>query len=168
MASCRQNYSKEVEDAVNKQIQHELSASYQYLAMSSYLDRESVALPGCRDFFKKQSEEERTHAQLLIDYQNKRGGCVTFSNITLLKQEWNSALEMFQLALIMEKQINQTLLDLHKTAENKGDVHCCDFIESTFLTDQVDSAKQLSNLITQLKRCGDGVGLYLFDEKLKV
>lgn len=168
MASCRQNYSKEVEDAVNKQIQHELSASYQYLAMSSYLDRESVALPGCRDFFKKQSVEENAHAQLLIDYQNKRGGCVTFSNITLLKQDWNSALEMFQLALIMEKQINQTLLDLHKTAENNGDVHCCDFIESTFLTDQVDSAKQLSDLITQLKRCGDGVGLYLFDEKLKV
>jgi ferritin heavy chain len=168
MSTCRQNYSVEVEDAINKQIHHELSASYQYLAMATYLDRESVALPGCRDFFKKQSDEEKMHAQLLIDYQNKRSGCVSFSNITLLKQEWNSAIEMFQLALVMESQINQCLLDLHKLADNQGDTHCCDFIESTFLSDQVDSAKQLSDLITQLKRCGDGVGLYLFDQNLKV
>jgi ferritin len=35
-----------------------------------------VGLPGFAEFFKNASEEEREHAHLLMDYQNKRGGRV--------------------------------------------------------------------------------------------
>jgi len=37
--------------------------------VASYFNRDNVALPGFRDFFKAASEEERTHAQQLKDYQ---------------------------------------------------------------------------------------------------
>ncbi|KIH54925.1 hypothetical protein ANCDUO_14926, partial [Ancylostoma duodenale] len=39
------NYSQEVEAAVNKQANIELYASYVYLSMSMYFDRDDVALP---------------------------------------------------------------------------------------------------------------------------
>ena len=62
------------EAAINEQINHELSMSYVYLAMSSYFNRDNVALDGFRNFFRAASEEERVHAQQLMDYQVTRHG----------------------------------------------------------------------------------------------
>ncbi|GCB74899.1 hypothetical protein scyTo_0019681 [Scyliorhinus torazame] len=53
MASqVRQNYHKDCEDAVNKQINLELYSSYVYLSMTSYFDRDDVALRHFAEFFK--------------------------------------------------------------------------------------------------------------------
>lgn len=164
--SCRQNYTSCTEALINAQINEELFASYQYQAMAAYFDREDVALPGLRDHFAEESEEEREHAELLIKYQNKRGGRVTFQAIRAPTVEWNSALEALEYALALEKGVNQKLLDLQKHADSKGDAQCCDFIESNFLEGQVEGAKKLADYITQLKRCGEGLGVYLFDKNM--
>ena len=37
--------------------------------MSAYFDRDNVALPGMASYFRAASEEERTHAQELMDFQ---------------------------------------------------------------------------------------------------
>ena len=60
---CRQNFSAECEMGINEQISKELSASYTYLSMAFYFDRDDVALNGFYEFFKKQSDDERDHAQ---------------------------------------------------------------------------------------------------------
>lgn len=39
-----------------------------------------------------------------------------------------------------------------------------DYIEGNFLTEQVESIKQLGDYATQLKRCGPGLGEYQFDK----
>jgi len=41
------------------------------------------------------------------------------------KESWGSGLDAMQCALAMEKSVNQSLLDLHKIAENNGDAHVC-------------------------------------------
>ena len=43
--------------------------SYVYHAMSVYFDRDNVALPGMASYFRAASEEERAHAQTLMDFQ---------------------------------------------------------------------------------------------------
>ena len=48
------------------------------IVQSAFFDREDQALPGFSKFFRKASDEEREHAQKLIDYQNMRGGKVVF------------------------------------------------------------------------------------------
>ena len=66
MASqCRQNFHQESEIGINKQINLELYASYVYQSMAYYFDRDDVALPGFMKFFKKSSDEERHHAELV-------------------------------------------------------------------------------------------------------
>ena len=40
----------------------------------------------------------------------------------------------------------------------------CDFIESQFLTEQTETIKELGEIVTNLKRCGSGLGEYLFDK----
>lgn len=37
--------------------------------MSTYFNRDNVALPGLASYFRAQSDEERGHAQLLMDFQ---------------------------------------------------------------------------------------------------
>lgn len=72
-SQVRQNFHVEAEAAINRQINLELYASYVYFSMYGFFDRDDVALQGFAKFFKKQSDEEREHAEKLIKYQNQRG-----------------------------------------------------------------------------------------------
>jgi len=162
----RQNYHSEAESGVNKQINLELYASYVYQSMAWYFDRDDVALRGFHKYFKKASEEEREHAEKLMKFQNQRGGRIVLSDIKRPDHdEWGSGLEAMEVALNLEKNVNQSLLDLHKVAENHGDSQMCDWIENHFLTEQVEAIKELSDHITNLKRVGTGLGEYMFDKE---
>lgn len=166
LSQCRQNYHSESEAGVNKQINLELYASYVYQSMAFYFDRDDVALPGFHKFFKKSSEEEREHAEKFMKFQNQRGGRVVLQNLQKPeKDEWGSGLEAMQAALALEKNVNQSLLDLHKLADSHGDAQFCDWLESHFLTEQVEGMKELSDFITNLKRVGPGLGEYIFDKE---
>jgi len=166
VSQVRQNYDAECEAGINKQINMELYASYVYLSMAYYFERDDVALPGFAKFFKGQSDEEREHAQKFIKYQNKRGGRVVLQSIEKPSlDEWGTGLEALEAALQLEKTVNQALLDLHAISTNKNDPQMCDFIESEYLEEQVESIKQLSDYITNLKRVGPGLGEYMFDKE---
>ena len=40
----------------------------------------------------------------------------------------------------------------------------CDFLESQYLEEQVDSIKEFGDLISRAKKCGPGLGEFLFDK----
>ncbi|CAM4615935.1 unnamed protein product [Lepidochelys kempii] len=44
--------------------------------------------------------------------------------------DWENGLTAMECALHLEKNVNQSLLDLHKLATDKNDPHLCDFIET--------------------------------------
>merc|ERR1712073_220020 len=67
------------------QINMELHASYVYMSMAAYFDRDDIALPGFAKRFQANSEEEREHAMKLIKYQNMRGGRVVFQDVAKAK-----------------------------------------------------------------------------------
>merc|ERR1712228_233734 len=124
VSKIRQNYHEDCEALINKQINMEFYASYVYLSMSSYFNRDDQALHGFAEHFKKEA------------------------------------------ALELEKTVNQSLLDLHKVAGDKGDGHLCDFLESEYLAEQVEGIKAIGDLIVKMKRAGDGLGLYLIDKEM--
>ena len=126
-----------------------------------------MALNGFSKFFKKSSDEEREHAQLFMGYQNKRGGKIVLQDVAKPnKNEWGSALEAVEAALDLEKTVNRALLDLHGVASEQSDAHLADFLESNFLNEQVDAIKELSDLVTKLRRAGDGVGTHIIDKEM--
>lgn len=164
--TVRQNYHSESEAGINKQINLELYASYVYLSMSYHFDRDDVALPGSHKFFKKASDEEREHAQLLMKFQNQRGGRIVLQDIVKPeKDEWGTLTDAMKAAQTLEKHVNQSLLDLHKVADTHEDKQMCDWIESHFLTEQVEAIKELGEYIRQLTRVGSGLGEYMFDKE---
>jgi len=161
----RQNYHQESEACINKQINLELYASYVYLSMTNYFDRDDVALPGFAKFFCESSKEEREHSEILMKFQNQRGGRIVLQDVKKPERdEWGSGQEAMEAALVLEKQVNQALIDLYQLAEKHGDGQMGDFIEDHFLNEQVESIKKISDHITNLKRVGPGVGEYLYDQ----
>ncbi|TKY56902.1 Ferritin-4 [Spatholobus suberectus] len=149
----------------------EYNVSYVYHAMFAYFDRDNVALRGLAKFFKESSEEEREHAEKLMEYQNKRGGRVKLQSIVMPLSEFDhadkgDALHAMELALSLEKLTNEKLLNLHGVAMKNCDVQLADFVESEFLGEQVEAIKRISEYVAQLRRVGKGHGVWHFDQTL--
>eukprot|EP00096_Caligus_rogercresseyi_P002988 TRINITY_DN15472_c0_g1_i1.p1 TRINITY_DN15472_c0_g1~~TRINITY_DN15472_c0_g1_i1.p1 ORF type:complete len:176 (+),score=25.88 TRINITY_DN15472_c0_g1_i1:103-630(+) len=158
-------WGKECEEGLNNQINLELYASYVYMAMGHFFDRDDVALKNISNYFKECSEEEKGHANQMVEFHNKRGGTTQYfqikppgpfdpSNFNILKA--------MQCALALEVNVNKSLLALHTTAEQDPEFQ--DFIEANYLHEQVDAIKKLKDHITNLKRVGTGLGEFLFDK----
>merc|ERR1711872_1142174 len=166
-SKIRQNYHEECEALINKQINMEFYASYVYLSMASYFNRDDQALHGFASFFQKSSNEEREHGMKLMEYQTKRGGRCVFQDIAKpSSMEWGTPFEAMEAALELEKTVNQSLLDLHKVSDGHGDAHLCDFFEAEYLSEQVDGIKEIGDMITKIKRAEDGLGLHIMDKEI--
>jgi len=167
MSNARQNFAKTTEEALNAHVTVEMTASYVYQSMAAHFDRDDVALHGFRDFFQESANEEREHAQKFINYINLRGGRVALEAIPKPPSSYDSPLSALEAALALERQVNDKLLALHKTASDNNDPQLTDFLEGEFLKEQVEAIKKIADLITNLKRVGEGLGVYLFDKDLK-
>lgn len=168
---ARVNFHPECEAAINEQINIEYNVSYVYHALYAYFSRDNVALPGLAAYFKAGSLEERSHAELLMDYQNERGGRVRLQSIMMPEMEFGNAekgdaLYAMELALSLEKLNFQKLRDLHEVADGCGDAQMCDFVEGALLAEQVEAVKQTAEYVSQLRRVGKGLGVYQFDKEM--
>ena len=75
-----------------------------------FFTREDQALHGFAKFFKKNSDEERDHAQKFMDYQNHRGGTILLKDIAKPRKEtWSTILEAVEDALALEKEVNKVI-----------------------------------------------------------
>lgn len=167
---CRQNWSEACELALNEQIKIEYLASYHYHILASYFYRDDVGLQVLGDYFNKASLEEREHADKLMRYQNKRGGIVKLytlpvPSLDLCKDK--EVISAFELALTLEKSVNEQLLKLHQIASDNNDPQFSDYLEGEFLEEQVEAISDLSKKVTQLELIGDdGHGIWEFVRSL--
>uniref|UniRef100_A0A1D1XKB1 Ferritin n=1 Tax=Anthurium amnicola TaxID=1678845 RepID=A0A1D1XKB1_9ARAE len=167
----RRKYADDCESAVNEQINVEYNVSYAYHSMFAYFDRDNVALKGLAKFFKESSEEEREHAEKLMEYQSKRGGRVKLQSMLMPASEFDDAekgdaLHAMELALSLEKLVNERLLSLHGVATRLNDVQMAAYIEHEFLWEQVEAIKKMAEYVAQLRRVGTGHGVWHFDQML--
>merc|ERR1712215_613625 len=167
MFKVKQNFHSDSEALINKQINMELYDSYVYLSMSAYFARDDISLHGFAKRFRDASKEEKEHAETLIDYQNMRGGRVVFQEIEKpTSDEWGTAIEAIEASLELEKTVNESILNMHQMADSHGDAQMTDFLEGTFLKEQVEAIKEIEDLMTKMNRAGGGLGLHVIDKEL--
>ena len=68
--------------------------------------------------------------------------------------------------ILMEKNLNQALLDLHALGPTLSDPRLCDFLKSHFLDEEVKLIKKMGDQLTHLCRLAGpqaGLGEYLFE-----
>lgn len=160
--------SSQLNEAINKHINVELTAFYFYMGCARYFERHDVALHNVAKFFNKQCNEEKEHGEIFQKYLVTRLGKLELFDIKIINKPYSSILEAMQISLELEKMVYDSLLQLHKLGEDSNDPQFTDFIEGTFLKEQVESIKEFNDYITNLKRVGDGMGEYLFDKYLDI
>lgn len=155
--------SQKIQDALNAQINLELSSSYHYLAMAAYF--ESVSLPGMATWMKVQSEEERLHAMKLFDHMCDRGGTVVLQPIAQPQPRFDTALSVFESAMENEQKVTEAINTLYALAQQEQD-YPSQVMLQWFISEQVEEEKTAQTAIDQLKMAGsDASALLMLDQQ---
>ncbi|KAK2820302.1 hypothetical protein Q5P01_023261 [Channa striata] len=169
-SAVRQNFHSETEADINRLINLKLNASYTFLALGMYFDRDDVALPNFSSFFLERSKTEREQAEKLLEYQNTRGGRILLQTIAKpSREDWKSGLDAISFSLDYQKTLNTCILNVHNRTGTHTDPHLSDFLETHFLTDSHDTIKKLGDYVGSLTRITESethgaMGEYLFDK----
>ena len=125
-----------------------------------------MALEGVGHFFR-QLAKKREGVERLLKLQNQRGGRALFRDVQKPSQdEWGKTQDTMEAALLVEKNLNQAILDLHDLGSAPADPHICDFLENHFLEEEVKLIKKMGDPLTNLCRLAGpqaGLGDYLFE-----
>ncbi len=155
---------KEIEEAINKQINEELYSSYLYLSMSAYF--ENIGLKGFANWMYVQFQEEKDHAMKFYRYLIERGGRVKLYEIKEPPHEWDSPLHAFEETLKHEKHITECINNLVDLAEKKKDRATFNLLQ-WYVDEQVEEEANDEEIIQMLKMIGDhGHGLLMLDREL--
>jgi ferritin len=146
--------SKTVQDALNQQINNELSASYEYLAMSAWC--EGQALQGAAKWLRLQSQEEYGHAMKLYDFVLARGGQVDLKALSAPTQTYKSLHDVFDKVLSQEQQVTQQIDTLYDLAFREK-AYAATVELQWFLTEQVEEEKSSREIVSKLKLIGHDV-----------
>ena len=151
-------------NAINEQINSEFEASYTYLAMAGFCERQRFS--GAARWLRSQSDEERLHGLKLFDFVLARDGAVDLKTIEEPKGTFESLGEVFEQALAHERRVTQQINALYELCFKEKA-----FAEMTelqwFLTEQVEEEKTARDIVAKFKLVGkDPSGLLDMDREL--
>ncbi len=156
--------SKNMEGAINRQINAEMWSSYIYLSMAAYF--ESTGLAGCAHWMEQQAQEELFHAMKMYRFVNERGGRVLLEPIPAVPREWDSALAVFQETLAHERKVTGLINELVNLALDERD-HATNIFLQWFVSEQVEEEATAGAIVDKLKLIGsDANGLFTLDRDL--
>lgn len=155
--------SRKIEAAINKQINHELMAAYNYLAISAWFEEQN--LTGFAKWFNMQRTEELEHAQRLFQYLLDRGGKVALEALPKPKASFTTALAAFKASFELEKANTRAINALYQVAKAEDDFATLSHLQ-WFLDEQVEEEKIMSESIALLELAGkDPSSLLMLNEK---
>lgn len=157
--------NKTLDKAFSEQITTELQAATTYLQLA--IELENLNLNGMASWMRKQSEEERTHADKFIHHALNRGNCPTIGTVNGPKLKVKSAHDAFKTALENERDVSAKIRDLYRLANKEGDLDCHPLLD-WFLTEQIEEEATVDEIVGRLEMIGDddGGGLLRLDEEL--
>jgi len=153
-----------VQDALNRQINHELRAYYAYLAMSAYF--EDTNLKGFAAWFYQHGQEELMHSMKFYQFINSRRGRVKLQAVPEPEFTWASPQAVFEAALAHEQKVTVAINKLVQLARQEGDFATDSFLK-WFVDEQVEEEELVDDVLQKLILIGDfKPGLYLLDQEL--
>jgi len=151
-------------EAINQQINSELSASYGYLAMSAWCECQKFT--GAARWLRLQSQEEHMHAMKLFDFVLARDARVDLKPIDQPRQSFTSVADVFERALQQEQEVSRQIDALYETAFNEKAFAAVAELQ-WFLTEQVEEEKVGREIVAKFKMIGnDPASLLDLDREL--
>jgi ferritin len=153
-----------VVEAINRQINSELSASYSYLAMSAYCERQKFT--GAARWLRLQSQEEYMHAMKLFDFVLARDEDVDLQAIERPRLAFNTVADVFVRALEQEQEVSRQIDSLYEIAFAEKAFAAVAELQ-WFLTEQVEEEKSGREIVAKFKMIGsDPASLLDLDREL--
>ena len=141
-----------VQDALNKQINMELSSAYTYLAMSAYCEESNFL--GSAKWMQLQSQEEHSHAMKLYNFMVARGCRVKFTGIAEPMSNFDSIPHVFACALEQEHAVSESIDRLYELAHQKKSFAALVELQ-WFITEQVEEERSVREIVAKFKMLQD-------------
>ena len=142
-------FSQTVQGAINEQINNELSASYTYLAMSAYCERENFT--GCARWLRIQAEEEYGHGMRLLDFLLARDGTVKLKAIAEPKVKFESIAAVFEEALQQEQATSRDIDKLYELALKEKTFSALVQLQ-WFIAEQVEEERTAREIVAKFQQ----------------
>jgi ferritin len=153
-----------VVEAINQQVNSELVASYTYLAMSAWCERQKFV--GAARWLRLQSQEEYMHAMKLLDFLLARDCDVDLKAVGEPHQKFKSLADVFEQALHHEQQVSKQIDALYEIAFREKAFAAVAELQ-WFLTEQVEEEKTGREIVGKFKMVGnDPASLLDMDREL--
>ena len=155
---------KEIETALNKQINVEFISAYSYLSVVAYF--EAINLRGFAHWMRIHYLEERMHANKIFNFIVDRDGRVDLLGVDAPRKEWESPVAAFEWALEAERGNSEAIYRLVELAARKHD-HATHAFLQWFVSEQVEEEALVNDMLQRLKLVDDSnAALFLMDQEL--
>lgn len=156
--------SKKIEAALNEQIGLEGYASFLYLAMASWCDREG--LDGCAVFMHRQSDEERGHMLRIFNYLSEMDSFALTPAIAQPPHEFESVQAMFEKVYAHEQKVTHSINDLVSLSYEEKDHSTLNFLQ-WYVAEQREEEALMRNILNKIRLIGNGPqSLYYIDKEV--
>ena len=153
-----------METALNKQIALEGYASFLYLSMASWCDKEG--LEGCAKFMHRQSEEERQHMLRIFYYISEVDGHAITPAISEPPHEFPSVQKMFDSVYKHEQKVTDAIHELVALSHSEKDHTTFNFLQ-WYIEEQREEEALMRTILDRIKLIGDGPqSLYYIDQEI--
>jgi ferritin len=156
--------SEKMVTALNKQIKLEGYASFLYLSMASWCDKEG--LEGCAEFLHRQSEEEREHMLKIFYYLSEVDGHALTPEIAQPPHEFESIQALFKQVYQHEQKVTRSINELVAVATLENDYSTISFLQ-WYIEEQREEENLMRTILDKIKLIGDGpMSLYYIDKEI--
>ncbi|HEY2894200.1 MAG TPA: ferritin [Pirellulales bacterium] len=145
-------FSQTVQEAINEQINNELSASYSYLAMSCYCERQNFL--GCARWLRIQSEEEYGHGMRLLEFLLARNGTIKLKSVPEPAVSFKSVGEVFEQAYTQEQEVSRMIDQLYELAMKEKAFSALVQLQ-WFITEQVEEERSAREIVSKFQLLKD-------------
>lgn len=150
--------------SLNEQLNMELGAGHNYLAMAAYLEYRSYE--GFANFFMEQAKEEFSHGMRIYNYLNDRGVKAVYSSLPTPPSDFDSVLDVFKKALAHEKVVTKSIHNLADIAYEVKDHATISFL-NWFIDEQVEEEATFDTHIEYITRIKDDENaLFTYEQEL--
>lgn len=149
---------------LNDQVNKELHSSYLYLDMANYYYDNN--LNGFGNWFDVQTEEEKAHGMLFIQYLRNNGVEIELKEIPAPTLKYKNFKEPLEAALEHERYITASINEIYAEAYLVKDFRTMQFLD-WFVKEQGEEEQNSDDLCKRYDLFGtDPKGLYLLDNEL--
>lgn len=157
--------SEKVKKLLNNQVNAEFYSAYLYLDFSNYY--KNAGLDGYANWYMIQTQEERDHAMLFIQYLQQQGEKVVLETVDKPDKTYNAFIDPLKMGAEHERVVTALIDKIYAAAYEEHDFRTMQFLD-WFVKEQAEEEENADDNVTKFELFGkDSKGLYQLDAEMK-